>query len=221
MNSPKSFAAELSATILNDTPAAITAIDKKLIANKRKSAASAKRVQADVARQLTATQTKVMAKSLDVPEEDVADHVQDVTPTGYQGPMKVLRERVKAGAYTKAANGQPSCNDEVAQILGHLEPTEVIKACIIAMDLATNPYLTLNIGQQSMNLRNKLRGAIKRGEFGMGVLREAVEVVMEGRAPKIDEPIHIKLTSATGIDTPHQEGMETQSVVKKTRKVKK
>lgn len=107
-----------------------------------------------------------------------------IPTTGYTGPMRALRDRVKAGAYTKAANGQPSCGDDVAQILGTLEPVEVIKACMVAMDLDTNPYPHLNIGQQSMNLRNKLRGQLKRGEIGMGVVREAVEVVMEARPPK-------------------------------------
>ncbi len=146
---------------------------------------SAKTIRDQVAAQtkpLNGTQTAAMAKSLDVPAGDVKDHVQEVT-TGYQGPMKALRDRIKAGKYTKAANGQPSCGDDVAQTLGHLEPAEVIKACMIAMDIA-NPYLNLNIGQQSMNLRNKLRGQLKRGEIGMGVLREAVEVVIEGRPAK-------------------------------------
>lgn len=108
----------------------------------------------------------------------------DMEPaTGYAGPMLALRQRLKAGIYTKAANGQPSCGDEVALTLGSLEPAEVIRACMIAMDLAVNPYLHLNLGQQSMNLRNKLRGALKHEKFGMGVLREAVEVVTEGRTP--------------------------------------
>lgn len=104
-----------------------------------------------------------------------------IPSTGYQGPMLALRQRLKNGVYQKAANGQPSCGDEVAQVLGQLEPKEVIQACLVAMDLDNNPYLHLNIGQQSMNLRNKLRGIMKRGELGMGVLREAVEVVLEKR----------------------------------------
>lgn len=130
--------------------------------------------------------TEQLAKDLDVPVEDVTKHVKQAPaiPTGgYQGPMLALRQRLKAGQYKKAANGQPSCGDEVAQILGALEPTEVIAACLIAMDI-TNPYLHLNIGQQSMNLRNKLRGKLKHGEFGMGVLREAAEEVVSARPVK-------------------------------------
>lgn len=93
----------------------------------------------------------------------------------YGGPMLALRDRARRGLYQKAPNGQPSCGDEIAAVLGVLKPEYVIRACIAALALPGNPYLHLNIGQQSMNLRNKLRGAMKRGEFGMGVVREAAE----------------------------------------------
>lgn len=99
--------------------------------------------------------------------------------TGYTGPMLALRERLAAGAYQKAINGQPCCGDAIAIKLGTLTPAQVIRACIIAMNLPNNPYSHLNVGQQSMNLRNKLRGCMKRGEFGMGVVVEAVEQVEE------------------------------------------
>lgn len=102
-----------------------------------------------------------------------------LTATGYVGPMLALRQRLQQGAYAKAANGQPCCGDEIAQALGALRPAQVIRACVIAMALPANPYTHLNIGQQSMNLRNKLRGCMKRGEFGMGVVVEAVEQVLE------------------------------------------
>jgi hypothetical protein len=93
--------------------------------------------------------------------------------------MLRLRERLAQGAYQKAANGQPCCGDQVATILGSLAPAQVIRACIIAMALPANPYAHLNVGQQSMNLRNKLRGCFKREEFGVGVLIEAVETVQD------------------------------------------
>jgi hypothetical protein len=102
--------------------------------------------------------------------------------TGYTGPMLALRERLAAGAYSKAINGQPCCGDAIAIKLGTLTPAQVIRACIIAMNLPNNPYTHLNIGQQSMNLRNKLRGCMKRGEFGFGVVTEAVEQVEEESA---------------------------------------
>lgn len=105
----------------------------------------------------------------------LAAEAANPTKAKYVGPMLALREAAKRGAYTKAANGQPSCGDAIAQALGTLKPEFVIKACIAALALPGNPYLHLNIGQQSMNLRNKLRGALMRGEFGMGVVLEAVE----------------------------------------------
>lgn len=111
------------------------------------------------------------------------EQTADVALAGYQGPMLALRSRLKQGLYQKAANGQPSCGDELATYLGELKPAEVIRACLIALDLPTNPYLHLNIGQQSMNLRNKLRGALKKNDFGMGVVIEAIEEVMGERAP--------------------------------------
>lgn len=172
---------------------------KQRTAAANKAAKSAKTVLKMVADQLNPTKRSATQKAINPTKaeqlaSDAAVSAKPETSTilngdgseiisGYNGPMRALRDRVKAGKYTKAANGQPSCGDDVAQVLGALEPAEVIKACMIAMDIA-NPYLALNIGQQSMNLRNKLRGQLKRGEIGMGVLREAVEVVMENRPTK-------------------------------------
>ena len=114
-------------------------------------------------------------------EREAAELAEEATKPkiddGYTGPMLALRDRAKQGAYTKAANGQLCCGDAVATLMGTLPPEGVIKACMIALDLPANPYTHLNVGQQSMNLRNKLRGALKRGEFGLGVVREAVEEV--------------------------------------------
>jgi len=112
-------------------------------------------------------------------DDEGSDEGEDEEATGYQGSMLRLRERLAEGAYQKAANGQPCCGDQVATLLGTLAPAQVIRACIMAMALPSNPYIHLNIGQQSMNLRNKLRGCFKRCEFGMGVLIEAVEAVQD------------------------------------------
>lgn len=119
----------------------------------------------------------------DQTDEESADEQADADEqdeeSGYQGPMLRLRERLAEGAYSKAVNGNPCCGDMVAIKLGTLKPAQVIRACLIAMNLPANPYTHLNIGQQSMNLRNKLRGCLKREEFGFGVVAEAVEQVME------------------------------------------
>lgn len=118
---------------------------------------------------------ETLGEELDSEEDDQTDDEE----TGYQGSMIRLRERMAEGAYQKAPNGQPCCGDRVATLLGTLQPLQVIRACIVAMALPSNPYSHLNVGQQSMNLRNKLRGCFKREEFGFGVLVEAVETVKE------------------------------------------
>lgn len=128
-----------------------------------------------------------LGEELDNPEDhdtqDAQDDADDEAEVhGYTGPMIALRQRLAAGAYSKAANGQPCCGDAIAQALGALKPAQVIRACVIAMNLPANPYTHLNVGQQSMNLRNKLRGCLKRAEFGMGVVNEAVEQVVEDEA---------------------------------------
>jgi hypothetical protein len=109
--------------------------------------------------------------------EEMAAEAAAKPTEGYDGPMLILRQRAKAGKYQKAANGQLCCSDTVALKLGTLPPEGVIAACMIALDITVNPYLHLNIGQQSMNLRNKLRHALKNGVFGFGVLSEAVDDV--------------------------------------------
>lgn len=125
-------------------------------------------------------------EATDTPDESEEG---DEEATGYQGSMLRLRERLAEGAYKKAENGQPCCGDQVATLLGSLAPAQVIRACIAAMALPSNPYAHLNVGQQSMNLRNKLRGCFKREEFGMGVLVEAVEEVkMEANIAHILSP---------------------------------
>ena len=120
---------------------------------------------------------EILGEELDDQEDDEVAEAEDDEEGGYAGPMLRLRERLAEGAYQKAPNGQPCCGDRVATLLGTLKPLQVIRACMIAMALPSNPYAHLNVGQQSMNLRNKLRGCFKREEFGFGVLAEAVEEV--------------------------------------------
>ena len=133
--------------------------------------------------------TETLGEELDSEEDDQTDEDSandqadaDEEATGYQGSMIRLRERMAEGAYQKAVNGQPCCGDRVATLLGSLAPAQVIRACIVAMALPANPYSHLNVGQQSMNLRNKLRGCFKREEFGFGVLVEAVEQIQDDEA---------------------------------------
>lgn len=134
------------------------------------------------ARQEYLEDAETLGEELDSEEDDQTDADEADEEAGYQGSMIRLRERMAEGAYQKAVNGQPCCGDRVATLLGSLAPAQVIRACIVAMALPTNPYSHLNVGQQSMNLRNKLRGCFKREEFGFGVLVEAVEQIQDDEA---------------------------------------
>jgi len=92
----------------------------------------------------------------------------------YTGPMLALRERSKAGAYVKGANGNPHCNDAIAQAFAALTREQVVAACLQLLELSFNPYASLNPGQQSMNLRNKLRHQYKSGMVSASRLAQVV-----------------------------------------------
>jgi len=78
--------------------------------------------------------------------------------------MGALATKVKAGVYVKSLTGQLRSTDPLATALDAVPPTSVIGLAMAALELTENPYSHLNVGQQSMNLRNKLRGAIKAGK---------------------------------------------------------
>lgn len=91
--------------------------------------------------------------------------------TRYQGPMLAL---VAARArYVKAGNGILCNGDGLAVVCGAHTREETVKALIIALKLPGNPYLALNPGQQSMNLRNKARHALKNGFLTIGEVQAA------------------------------------------------
>lgn len=81
----------------------------------------------------------------------------------YVGSMTQLADRVKQGAYVKSMTGQLRSTDELAVALDAVPAANVVILGLKALKLAENPYTALNIGQQSMNLRNRMRGAIKKG----------------------------------------------------------
>lgn len=113
------------------------------------------------------------------PEEFVQDYINkqlDGTPkestAKYTGPMLALRDAAKH--YVTGKNGNPHNNDALAQALDGLSREEVVATLIKAMKLESNPYLHLNPGQQSMNLRNKARGQIKNGFLTIEEIKAAV-----------------------------------------------
>lgn len=80
---------------------------------------------------------------------------------GPQAKMVALREAKKT--YVKSATGVLRSTDELAQALDAVTATNVVPMALTLLKLDDNPYSRLNVGQQSMNLRNRLRGALKKG----------------------------------------------------------
>lgn len=94
----------------------------------------------------------------------------------YIGSMLTLADRVKAGVYVKGTNGQLRSNDDVAIALEACSAKNVVKLLtelLKSKEVAHKDYSALNIGQQSMNLRNVLRGAIKAGKVSIDELKAA------------------------------------------------
>lgn len=80
------------------------------------------------------------------------------------GPLtKMHALRDAKSKYVKSATGQLRSTDELAEAFDRVTPSGAIAICMVVLGLESNPYAHLNVGQQSMNLRNKLRGAIRRG----------------------------------------------------------
>jgi hypothetical protein len=113
--------------------------------------------------------------------EAKATRIAELAATGktYTGSMLALAERVKAGAYVKSMTGQLRSTDELAEALDAVPAENVVKMGM-AIFAEPNKYATLNIGQQSMNYRNRLRGAIKNGAE-VGGVKITLDLVKEVR----------------------------------------
>ncbi len=93
----------------------------------------------------------------------------------YAGAMLALADRVKLGLYVKGSTGQLRSTNELAEVLDAVPVDNVIRLAKIVLGLGENPYVHLNVGQQSMNLRNKMRGAISKGTLTIEAIRECIE----------------------------------------------
>lgn len=102
----------------------------------------------------------------------IAEQLAETPKSGYVGPMLALRTAVKK--YVVAPNGQPCCGDDLAEICGAYPREAVVAGLVAALGLGSNPYLHLNPGQQSMNLRNKARTALKSGVVTADQIRTAL-----------------------------------------------
>lgn len=92
----------------------------------------------------------------------------------YVGSMLALADRVKQGLYVKSATGQLRSTDALAEALDAVPPENVVKLGTMLF-AEENKYTALNIGQQSMNYRNRMRGAIKKGTFSLADVVAKVE----------------------------------------------
>jgi hypothetical protein len=95
----------------------------------------------------------------------------------YQGPMLALVAARRH--YSKAANGILCNGDRLATLCGHYKRPVTVAALIMALKLPGNPYLALNEGQQSMNLRNKARHALKNGMLTLGEVEACLKAAHE------------------------------------------
>lgn len=78
------------------------------------------------------------------------------------GGGKMVALRAAKDRYVKSATGRLRSTDEVATAFDMVQPAGVVEIAMLVLGLSANPYAHLNVGQQSMNLRNKLRGAVRK-----------------------------------------------------------
>lgn len=98
--------------------------------------------------------------------------VKPESKSRYDGPMlPLVAARTR---YVKAANGIQCNGSPLAMLCGQFTRPVVVAALIQALKLPGNPYAHLNPGQQSMNLRNKARGAIQNGTLTMAEIEAAL-----------------------------------------------
>lgn len=123
---------------------------------------------------------EVDAKALghETPEAIAAYVAEQLAPvdepkakTPYNGPMIALK--TARLAYTKAKNGIQCNGDKLATLCGAHSREETVAALVLALGLPGNPYLKLNPGQQSMNLRNKARHAVSNGTLSFAQIEAA------------------------------------------------
>lgn len=120
-----------------------------------KEAAKLEKAAAKEADKLAKAEARAAAKAAAKAEREAK-----LAELGPQSKMSALRDAKKN--YVKSATGQLRANDELAQALDAVPPLKVVPLAIELLQLPENPYGRLNVGQQSMNLRNKLRGALNR-----------------------------------------------------------
>jgi colicin import membrane protein len=154
--------AEAKAKALNDK---IVAAEQAAVEKAKKKAEHEAAAKVSAEERATAAKARAEAAAAKKAERDARAEELKAAGRNYVGSMLSLAERVKAGAYVKSMTGQLRCNDELAMALDAVPVANVVALGLAALGLTENKYAHLNIGQQSMNLRNRMRGAIKKGDL--------------------------------------------------------
>lgn len=171
----ESRASEAQAKKEAETKAKIEAKEAKQKAAAEKKAAA----EAEKAKKAEERKAVMEAKAKERAEKEAARKAEleaSGSKRTYIGSMLTLADRVKAGVYVKGTNGQLRSNDDVAIALEACSAKNVVKLLtelLKSKEVAHKDYSALNIGQQSMNLRNVLRGAIKAGKVSIDELKAA------------------------------------------------
>ncbi len=152
---------------------AAAALEKIAAKKARLEAAAAKKAEREAAKavKVTATVEERAAKKAER-EARLAALVGDGKK--YVGSMLALADRVKQGVYVKSATGQLRSTNELAEVLDAVPVDNVFRLAKIVLGLDENPYINLNTGQQSMNLRNRMRGALKKGTITMDFIKQTI-----------------------------------------------
>lgn len=90
----------------------------------------------------------------------------------YTGRMLALVAARKS--YVRGKNGNQHTGDFIGTCFEVLPREQVVETCVEILSLPGNPYPRLNPGQQSMNLRNRVRGALQRGEITVEQIKAAI-----------------------------------------------
>ena len=133
----------------------------------------AKKAEADATKAAKTTAT-TEARALAKAEREARLEALKAEGKNYVGSMLALADRVKSGAYVKGLTGQLRSNDELAIALDGVGPNSVIQLAKHVLAIEENPYTKLNVGQQSMNFRNRMRGAIKKGTLTFDQIKDAI-----------------------------------------------
>lgn len=136
-------------------------------------AAEAKKAEAEKAKAAKITMT---AEERKAKQEEREARLAALKAEGknYVGSMLALADRVKQGVYVKSKTGQLCNGDELATALTAVGPLGVVQVAMEVLGETSNKYAALNIGQQSMNYRNRLRGAVKAGKTTIDAIKEVV-----------------------------------------------